>query len=175
MKIPNLIILTILLFVSSCSVRNWYKPMGYRIFKQMPKGGSPGFELGWIHGCESGLATQFGGAIYMSFYKWKKDPDIVASNRTPEQIKRIKRRYKKELKNINWEDSLSINKNFSDYNRIFWLAHIFCRHAALGGLQMSGMTPPLPGQTRYDPGAHSIGNVYKINATGDTRLGTGYW
>lgn len=46
--------------------------MGW-VFKNIPKDGTPGYKLGWIHGCESGLGTQFGGAIYQSFYTWKRD------------------------------------------------------------------------------------------------------
>ncbi len=163
----------IFLICSACSVPNWYKPMGYTLFKQMPKGGSPGYNLGWIHGCESGLGTQFGGSIYMSFYHWKRDVDIASSS---PDIDKIRRRYKKELSKINWEDSSDVKKNLSDYNTIFWGAHAFCRHAAVGALQSAAMTPPLPGETRYDPMAHSLGNVWKLNARGDVRIGsTGMW
>ena len=70
--------------------------MGF-IFRHAPKEGSPGFRLGWMHGCESGLGTQFGGAIYQSFYSWKRDVDIASSN---PDYKKIKNRYKKELKDV---------------------------------------------------------------------------
>ncbi len=163
-------ILVILSF-TGCS-KNYYKPMGY-IFSKMPKGGSPGFELGWTHGCESGLGSQFGGAIYESFYTWKRDPDITSAN---PNITKIRERYKVELRGINWNDPEDIKKNLSDYNTIFWGAHYFCRQSVLGTVQAAAMTPPLPGQTRYDPGAHSIGNIWKLNARGDTRIGsTGLW
>ena len=89
----SLLILPISL--SSCFwVPNWYKPQGYFIFRQAPKEGSPGFKLGWIHGCESGMGTQFGGTMYMTFYTWKKDPDISSSS---PDINKIRNRYKKEL------------------------------------------------------------------------------
>lgn len=165
----KIIIIFTLIFLNSC-VANWYKPMGYRVFKQMPKGGSPGFELGWIHGCQSGLGSQFGGSFYMSFYSWSRDPDISSS--TP-NIDVIRNRYKKELKKINWNNPEEIKKNFDDYNKIFWSAHIFCRHSILGTLQSAGMTPPLPSQQRYDPSAHNIGSIWKINGKGDTRFATG--
>jgi hypothetical protein len=170
--IKKILILITILILSSCG-RYWYKPYG-KIFKQMPKGGSPGFELGWIHGCESGLATQFGGAIYMSFYSWKKDVDIIKTTKTSQDITRIKNKYKKEkLANINWNNPVEVQKNFDDYKAIFWAAHIFCRHGILGELQMAGMDPSLPGEERYNPAKHSLGNIYKIDGKGDARLS--YW
>lgn len=167
--IRNFIALLLLLSLSSC-VANWWKPQGYRIFRQMPKGGSPGYELGWIHGCESGLGTQFGGALYMTFYSWKRDVDIISS--TPD-IPKIRSRYKKELRKVDWNNPADIKKNFSDYKKVFWAAHIFCRHSALGALQSADMAPPNPGETRYDPTAHHLGSIYKIDGKGDTRYGKG--
>ncbi len=149
-------------------VPNWYKPYGYSLFKQMPKGGSPGFRLGWIHGCESGLGSQFGGSIYMSFYTWKKDPDIAL---TEPDYEKIRKRYKKELADIDWNNPAEVKKNFNDYNTIFWGGHIFCRHSVLGILQTAEMAPPLPGEDRYDPAKHSLGNIWKITGKGDTRYG----
>lgn len=140
------------------------------MFKKMPKGGTPGFNLGWTHGCESGLGSQFGGAFFMSFYSWKKDVDIASSN---PDINKIRMRYKKELKDVDWNNETDVKKNFRDYNTIFWGAHAFCRHSALGILQTAGMGPPIPGDERYDPAKHSIGNVWKMNARGDTRIGGG--
>ncbi|MFT6331879.1 MAG: hypothetical protein ACJAW3_000199 [Lentimonas sp.] len=164
--------LLIILTLSSCG-RYWYKPYG-KIFKFLPKEGSPGFKLGWLHGCESGLSTQFGGAIFLSFYQWKKDPDIAKSRKSLADISRIRERYKDEkIAKINWNNPREVKKNFSDYNTIFWSAHIFCRHSALGQLEMSGMRPPIVGDVRYDPGAHSIGNIYKIDGKGDARYS--YW
>ena len=161
----KLLILLIILSLSSCG-RYWYKPYG-RLFNTMPKGGTPGFELGWIHGCESGMATQFGGSIFMSFYSWKKDPDIIKAKQSPEDITRIRKRYMNEkLANIDWDNPAEVHKNFSDYNNIFWATHIFCRHSVLGNLQMADMAPPLPGDQRYDPSAHSLGNIYKIDGKG---------
>lgn len=170
-------IIPFLIIILSCSTPNWYKPMGYMIFSMMPKGGSPGFNLGWMHGCESGLGSQFGGAFYMTFYTWKRDPDITSSK---PDINKIKQRYKKELKDINWNNDQEVKKNFADYNMVFWDAHYFCRQTVLGTLQTAGMNPALPGGVRYDPAAHSIGSIYKINAKGDARLGSpaatgGYW
>jgi hypothetical protein len=169
----------LLCFLSNCTP-NWYKPLGYHVFSQMPKGGTPGFNLGWTHGCESGMGSQFGGALYMTFYTWKKDPDIASSN---PDLARIRGRYSKELGDIDWNNLAMVKKNLSDYNAIFWAAHAFCRHSALGALQNAGMTPPLEGETRYDPGAHSIGKVWSIGGSsgaaitgtlkGDTRWAAG--
>lgn len=138
----------------------------------MPKGGSPGFELGWTHGCESGLGTQFGGSIYQTFYTWKRDPDITSSN---PDIEKIRRRYKKELEKINWNNIDEVKRNFADYNSVFWGVHLFCRHSVIGTLQAAQMEPPTPGEERYNMGAHSVGNVWKITGKGDTRIGTGFW
>jgi hypothetical protein len=171
MKIKNILILLILSTSLCGCYRNWYKPMGF-IFSHRPDEGSPGFKLGWDHGCESGLATQYGGAIYMSFYKWKRDPDIASTN--PDYY-RIKRRYQKELRNVNWSNLEEIKRNFSDYNTIFWSAHSFCKHSVIGMLQTAEMDPPLPGEERYNPMAHSIGNVWKMTGKGDTRIGKGLW
>jgi len=174
MKISKKIfILFFALLATNCSTPNWYKPYGYKLFSQMPKNGTPGFKLGWVHGCESGLGSQFAGAFYMSFYTWKRDPDIASVD---PNIPRIRTRYRKELKGVNWDNPAEVNKNFSDYNTIFWGAHIFCRHSALGILQSAAMAPPNPGDDRYNMGAHSVGNVFKITAR-DTRLGTNgsYW
>lgn len=158
-----------LFLITNCSTPNWYKPLGHQMFSQMPKG-SPGFELGWIHGCQSGLGSQFGGAMYMTFYTWSKDPDIASSN---PDIPKIRARYKKELKNINWDDANEVKKNFSDYNTIFWTAHSFCRHSALQTNYNAGFEPPLPGDARYDPAARGIGDIWKIDGPRDTRLGSG--
>lgn len=168
----SILIIYSIFFLTSC-VHNWYKPQGYMTFKKMPKGGTPGFELGWIHGCESGLGTQFGGSIYQSFYTWHRDPDITSS--TP-NIPLIRERYKKELKKVNWDDPIEVKKNFSDYNSIFWGSHYFCRQMILGTVQSADMTAPVAGQTRWDLQKHSLGSVWKLNARGDTRIGsTGLW
>ena len=170
------IIFVITIFASSCSTPNWYKPRGYLLFSMMPKGGSPGYNLGWVHGCESGAGTQFGGAFFVSMYKWRKDPDI-ATSRPNYAI--IKERYKKELKDVNWNDEKDIKRNLTDYNIVFWDAHFLCRQTVLGTLQMAGMEPNLPGDTRFDPQAHHIGSIYNMSAKGDNRLGspsgTGGW
>ena len=105
----------------------------------------------------------------MSFYSWSRDPDISSAN---PDIEKIRKRYPEKLKGINWDDPVEVKKNFDDYNAVFWSAHIFCRHSALGILQSSNMTPPLPGAKRYDPGAHSLGNVYELRGKGDTRFGS---
>ena len=143
--------------------------MGYFLFRQMPKGGTPGYELGWIHGCESGLGSQFAGAIYMTFYTWKRDPDIASSN---PDIPKIRERYKSELSKVNWNDLNDVKKNFSDYNTIFWGAHAFCRHSVLGILQSAVMTPKLPGEQRYNPAEHNLGTIWKLNGRGDARIGS---
>ena len=179
-KIMRYFIIIATLLLQSCFwVPNWYKPQGYTIFRQMPKGGSPGFDLGWMHGCESGLGTQFGGKMYMTFYTWKKDPDISSNN---PDIEKIRKRYPVKLQKVNWNDPGDVKRNLDDYKVIFWSAHIFCRHAAIGLLQTAGgfepstgFTPPVAGEVRYDPRNHSIGNVWKLHGKGDTRIGTGFW
>jgi hypothetical protein len=159
-----------LFFTLAACAPNWYKPMGQMLFSYMPKDGSPGFKLGWIHGCQSGLGSQFAGAFYMTFYTWSRDPDITSSN---PNIQVIRERYKKELKDINWDNPAEVKKNFSDYNTIFWGAHSFCRHSALGILQTARMAPTLPGDERFDPGAHNLGSIWRITGKGDTRIGAG--
>jgi len=171
------VFLTILLFaITSCSTPNWWKPRGYLLFSMLPKGGSPGYNLGWTHGCQSGAGTQFGGGIYKTMYAWSRDPDISTSK---PDIEKIRRRYKKELKDVNWNDPADIKRNFADYNLVFWDAHFLCRQVILGTVQMADMDPTLPGDTRYNPAAHHIGSVYKINGKGDPRWGSprsgGYW
>lgn len=167
------ILLAILLFTSSCT-SYWYKPMGARVFKYKPKEGTPGFKLGWEHGCESGLATQFGNSFYMDFYQWKKDPQISMANPSPNDVDMIRRRYGKEL-NINWNNPEEVRKNFSDYKNVFWVSHAFCRHTALGSQQAAGANPGLPGEGYlYDPGKWSVGNVWKMDAKGDTRWKTNW-
>jgi hypothetical protein len=158
------------LILTSCS-KYWYKPMGW-VFNHVPKEGSPGFKLGWLHGCESGLGTQFGGAIYQSFYTWKRDPDIASAN---PDYNVIRKRYKKELRGVNWRDIKDIKKNLSDYNTIFWGGHYFCRQVIIGTLQTADMAPPVADEERYNPMAHSLGNIFKMTGKGDTRIGTGLW
>jgi hypothetical protein len=165
----NKIFLTLLiLLLSSCYI-NWYKPHGH-IFTEMPEGGSPGFELGWIHGCQSGLGTQFGSSIYITAYSWSRDIDITSVN---PNIERIKARYPERLKKVNWADIKDVKKNLSDYNTIFWAAHAFCRHSTLGLLQNVGLEPDLAGGQRWKPEQHSIGAVWKLTGKGDTRIGAG--
>lgn len=162
-------ILLMALLLTSCT-KNWYKPYGYMMFKKMPKGGSPGFNLGWIHGCESGLGTNFGGGIYMYFYTWQRDPDIASSN--PDYDK-IRRRYKKELADVRWDDPADVSRNLSDYNTIFWNSYGFCKASALGILQSAEIRPKLPGQDRWVIGEENIGHVWRLHGKGDTRVGWG--
>ncbi len=174
MLIKNIFKYSLLFFVASCSTPNWYKPFGQLVFSQMPKGGSPGYNLGWIHGCQSGLATQFAGAIGMTFYSWSRDVDITSSN---PNIAAVKERYgNKELKDVNWNDSADIKRNFSDYNLVFWDAYGFCKQTALGTLRATVGNPPLAGETRYDPSKSNIGDIWKIGGAYDSRIGsTGLW
>ena len=157
----------LLVFCSSCAGNpHWWKPHGRTFSKHAPKDGSDGFRLGWMHGCESGFATQFGGAIYMSLYEWKKDPDLVTKN---PDINKLRVKYQDW--NVNWNNVDEVNKNLSDYKKIFWRAHIFCRHTVLGTMQMAEMEPPLPNEPRYDPGKHSLGNIYNMRGRGNMRGG----
>lgn len=166
----KIIILTILLLTISCN-KYWYKPLG-KLFDQAPKApeeASYGFRLGWIHGCESGLATNFAGVFYMTFYKWKRDPDLAKGS-----LDRVKlsRKYKKEIP-IDWNNDREVEKNIYDYNTIFWRAHQYCRHYALGSLRMSGMEPDLPGRERVSLGSHDVTDLYRLDGFGDTRFS--YW
>lgn len=163
MKISKIFIIIILLSITSCS-RYWYKPYGV-VFNDMPKGGTPGFNLGWRHGCESGLALQFGGAIYMTFYSWHKDVDIISTN---PDIDKIRKRYGKEL-DIDWNNPEVVKKNFSDYKNIFAIARSHCKYAVFGTMQLAQGDPPLPGESRYEPGAWSLRNIYTLEGRGDTR------
>ena len=169
----KIFLLLLLTLTSSCGPY-WYKPHG-SVFRQMPKGGSPGFNLGWKHGCESGLGTQFGGAFYMTFYTWHRDVDIVKANPTPNDIERVRLRYPDELRNINWSDQKDVEKNFRHYNTIFWQGHNFCRQSILGMLQNAAMNPPIPGDDRVDFTKGALGNIYKIDGRGDARWGNGFW
>ena len=167
------ILVALTFFLASCSTPNWYKPFGNLVFSQMPEGGSPGYNLGWKHGCESGLSTQFAGAIGMTFYQWSRDPDITSTN---PNIPAIKERYKKELKGVNWNDQADIKRNFSDYNLVFWDAYGFCKQTALGTLRATIGAPSLPGGVRYNPAAHHVGQIYSIDGPFDARIGsTGLW
>ena len=165
--LKKILLIFSILFISSCHP-NWYKPHG-KLFRQMPEG-SPGFQLGWLHGCQSGMGTQFGSAIFMTFYGWSRDIDITSV--TP-NIEAIKKRYPKKLKGVNWNDLNDIKKNFSDYNTIFWAAHAFCRHSTLGILQNSGLEPDLSAGGRWHPHQHTIGAAWKMTGKGDTRIGAG--
>ena len=171
--LKKLLIISAIFLLSSC-YPYWYKPYG-SIFKNLPKGGTPGFNLGWIHGCESGLGSDFGGNIFMTFYTWHKDVDIASFNLTPDSIERVRKRYPKELAGVNWNDSGDITKNFRDYNSIFWAGHSFCHNAIIGQLTDASMNPAIPGDERVQFDRMSIGNVYKIDGRGDARLGNGYW
>ena len=167
----------IIFFLGSCSTPYWYKPRGYLLFSMMPKGGSPGYNLGWIHGCQSGAGTQFGGTFYKMFYNWTKDTDIISSK---PDIERIRKRYPKDLAGIDWSDPRDIKRNFDDYKLVFWDGHFLCRQIILGTLQMAGMDPILPGGDRFEVGKHSIGSVYSLQSKGDVRWGSpagtgGYW
>ncbi len=157
----------------SCSSPYWYKPNGY-LFTMMPKGGSPGYNLGWVQGCYSGLGTQFAGAIGMTFYTWSRDVDITSSK---PNIEAIRQRYgNKELKGVNWNDQKDIKQNFSDYNLVFFDAYNFCRQTALGSLRASGENPPVPSQVRYDPSQANVGDIWKLDGAYDSRIGvTGLW
>ena len=164
LKIINFLLI---LSLTSCGPY-WYKPMG-KIFKQAPKApeyGSYCYRLGWIHGCESGLATNFGGVFYMTFYDWKRDSDLLATNVDRELLKE---RYEEELP-IDWNNSDIVEKNMYDYNTIFWRAHLYCRHSALGSLKMVGFDPSLPGKgDRFMLGNHSASDLYRLDSFGDTR------
>lgn len=130
-----------------------------------------GYNLGWKHGCQSGLATQFSGAIGMTFYQWSRDPDITSVN---PNIPAIRERYPEEFGGVNWGDPVDIRRNFSDYNLVFWDAHAFCRQTALGSLRSSIGNPPIPSETRYIP--QNIGDIYGIGGPYDSRIGsTGMW
>jgi len=167
------ILIITLLFITACGPY-WYKPYG-KIFKQAPKDGTVGYRMGWIHGCESGLATQFGSAFMMTFYKWKKDPDLSI---TKPDLNLVRKKYQNKW-NINWNDESEIKKNIRHYQKIFWIGHIFCRHSIVGTYQLAksahggNFDPPLPGEQRYNPSSHSLGNIYSFHGRGNANLT--YW
>jgi hypothetical protein len=105
----------------------------------------------------------------MTFYKWKRDPDLAKGS-----LDRVKlsRKYKKEIP-IDWNNDREVEKNIYDYNTIFWRAHQYCRHYALGSLKMSGMEPDLPGRERISLGSHDVTDLYRLDGFGDTRFS--YW
>lgn len=163
----NILVSIITIFLLSSCGPYWYKPYG-RIFTHVPKDGTPGYRQGWMDGCESGLATQFGSAIMMAFYQWKKDPDLAISN---PDLNLIRSKYGTKW-DINWDNINEVKANISQYKAVFWMAHGFCRHSIVGTYQTARsaygatMDPPLPGETRYDPGAHSLGNVWSFHGRG---------
>ena len=116
-----LLLIISLSLLSSCGPY-WSKPYG-KIFKQAPKDGTPGYRAGWMDGCESGLATQFGSAIMMSFYEWKKDPDLSVAR---PDLNLIRKKYEDKW-DIDWNNTEEIQVNIRHYKRIFWISHIFCR------------------------------------------------
>lgn len=166
-------IIFISLALTSCAFnRNWYKPNGY-LFDMMPKGGSPGYNLGWMQGCYSGLGTQFSGAIGMTFYTWSRDVDITS---VKPNIQAIKERYPKDLKDVNWNDPADIRRNFADYNLVFFDAYNFCRQTALGSLRATVGNPPVRDQVRYHPSDANVGDIWNLDNAYDSRIGsTGYW
>jgi hypothetical protein len=165
MKIANKIIIIISLFLCGGCSKYWYKPYG-KVFNLGPKKGSPGFKLGWEHGCISGLGSQYGGAIYMTFYTWTKDVQIAKSAQTPQDIEDIRNRYPDELKDVNWNNPGEVLKNFQDYKTVFWSAHSYCHGMIPGNLQNAAMTPPITGQTRFVPGGDNLNSIYKIDGRG---------
>ena len=156
------------LFTASCGPY-WYKPYG-KIFKQVPKDGTPGYRQGWMDGCESGLATQFGSGFMMTFYKWKKDP--LLSQDKPD-LNLVRAKYEDKW-DIDWNNKSEISDNARHYKKIFWISHIFCRHSIVGTYQTAqdayggSMDPPLPGEERYNPGAHSLGNIWSFHGRGSS-------
>lgn len=163
----KILVLILTLFLLTACGPYWYKPYG-KIFTQVPKDGDPGYRTGWMDGCESGLATQFGSGIMMTFYKWKKDPDLSVAN---PDLYLIRQKYGNKW-DINWNDEEEIKANIRHYKSVFWISHLFCRHAIIGTYQTSkdaygkSMDPTLPGQQRYVPGAHSLGNIWSFQGRG---------
>ena len=159
------------LLITACGPY-WYKPYG-RIFSHAPKDGNPGYRTGWIHGCESGLATQFGSAFMMSFYQWKKDPNLAIDK---PDMNLVYQTYKDKW-DINWNNEEEIKENIKHYRKVFWFAHAFCRHSIIGTYQTAAdaynataMNPPLPGEQRFVPGKHNLGNIYSIYGRGNSQL-----
>ena len=106
-KIKNITLIIILLFfITSCN-KYWYKPASY-VLNNGPKKGSPGYLLGWNHGCQSGMATNFGGPLFLWLWDYKKDADLVRHDRDLEKL-RVK--YEKELP-INWDDPEEVAKKY---------------------------------------------------------------
>jgi len=163
-KIQKIFIIASFLLISDCS-KYWYKPYG-KVFNLGPKKGTPGFKLGWEHGCISGLGSQFSGAIMMTFYTWTKDVQIAKAVQTPQDIDDIRNRYPKELDGVNWNNPEEVQKNFNDYKFVFWGAHTYCHQMIFGNLQNANMAAPIPGQARFVPGADNLNSIYKIDGRG---------
>ena len=109
----------------------------------------------------------------MTFYTWSRDVDIVS---TKPNIKAVKERYPKDLKDVNWNDTADIKRHFSDYNLVFFDAYNFCRQTALGTLRASVGNPSIPGDARYNPSDANVGDIWKIGGAYDSRIGsTGFW
>jgi hypothetical protein len=104
----------------------------------------------------------------MTFYKWKKDPDLSVSK---PDLYLIRQKYGDKW-DLDWNDVEEVKKSIRHYKKVFWIGHIFCRHSILGTYQLSksahgkSFDPPLPGEQRYVPGKHSLGNIYSFHGRG---------
>ena len=156
--------LSLIIITTSCN-DSWYKP-GAHLLDNGPKTGSPGFLLGWRHGCESGISGSFTGNMFMYFWDYKRDPELMRKDLNTELLKE---KYAKELP-INWNDSEEVKKMISDYKQPFWSAHAYCRHYGIQTLQMSDMAPANPKEARYVLGSHNVGSIWRLDARGDNRL-----
>jgi hypothetical protein len=80
MKNKIALITIIIITLSSCTLtkENIFAP-NKRVFKAMPQDAHPDFKMGWMHGCETGLATGFTNDFYKMFYGFNKNVEMVRS------------------------------------------------------------------------------------------------
>lgn len=72
MKIVSCIVLC--LFITGCSATSLLAPTPFAMGK--PEAGTPEFNLGWEHGCQTGLSTMT-PSYYKSFYTYKQEPSMI--------------------------------------------------------------------------------------------------
>ena len=77
-----LVSFAILTCLTNCNTtkHNIFAP-NKKLFKMLPPG-PPAFQQGWLDGCETGLATGFANDYYKTFYKFKKDINMVKNKVT---------------------------------------------------------------------------------------------
>jgi hypothetical protein len=77
--LKTLLITLLITLTSACNLTkdNLFAP-NKKLFKMLPEGPAD-YQLGWLDGCETGMATGFATDYYRYFYKFKKDIDMIKS------------------------------------------------------------------------------------------------